>query len=243
MRLANFAKWIELALVLLAAGLLAIFGYRHGGQIAGTDTLYYLDTALKGSSEPFILNRYTQVFLLTLFTTVAGSPLAGTHVYSAAAFAAGFLLVYSCARYLTSTSGPANGIIAVGLFFGLPVIIGQLLAPNVDTTAMLIVLSFLAVYILAVRTSFVHPWHIVLLGLIFLLGLKTKETVLVAGLLLFGFGLGGCRRFDSRSFLRNLGYFAAGIASGPRTPPDPQHPGVREPSLWLQSRRSTGIRR
>ena len=121
MRLAKFARWIELALVLLAAGLLAVYGFIHGGQIAGTDTLYYLDTALKGSSEPFILNRYTHVFLLTLFTTVAGSPLAGMQVYSAAAFASGFLLVYSCARYLTSNSGPANGTIAVGLFFGLPV--------------------------------------------------------------------------------------------------------------------------
>lgn len=168
----------------------------------------------KAQASPLSLNRYTHVFLLTLFTTVAGSPLAGMQVYSAAAFASGFLLVYSCARYLTSNSGPANGTIAVGLFFGLPVIIGQLLAPNVDTTAMLIVLSFVAVYILAVRTSFAHPWHIVLLGLIFLLGLKAKETVLVAGLLLVGFGFGGSRWFDSRSFLRNLSYFAAGIASG-----------------------------
>lgn len=203
---------IEIAAVTLLAAAFARFACMHGGQVFGTDSLMYLDTGLRGLENPFILNRYTHVYLFRFFTTLGTTPLEGLRLYSGFAAGASAILVYACARALSERSSPVNGLIAVGLFLGLPMVIERILAPTVDITVMLLLLGLLAIYIASSRAHHGRSWLIILFGVFFFLALRTKETAIVAGILLLGFGLDADQSFSARLLMRNLGYAFGGMA-------------------------------
>jgi len=201
----------EVMVAIIAAGMLGRYCYVHGGQIYGTDTLMYIDTGLLGIADPFVLNRYTHIFILRFFTYFASTPLEGIRFYSAFIAFSCALLVYYSARILSKKSSPINGIIAVGLFLGIPAILERIIAPLVDTTAMLMMLSLTAIYLQSARKNHSNIWLLVLFGAFFLMSLRTKEVAIVAAILVLGFGLMENKSINSRMLIKNSLYVAVGM--------------------------------
>jgi len=210
-------KWMffehsaEIVAVVFGASLFARFGFIHGGQVFATDTLMYIDTGLHGIASPFVLNRYTHIFILRFFTYFGSTPLDGMRTYSAFIAFSCMLLVYYSARIFSKKSSPINGIIAVGLFLGVPAILERIIAPLVDTTAMLMMLSLVAIYIKSARKNHSNPWLLVLFGILFFMSLRTKEVTIVAAILILGFGLEEEKSINSCMLLKNSLYIAVGM--------------------------------
>ncbi len=201
---------IALGLVAAAA---AVLGWNHGGQIDGTDVLLYLDAAQRGSADVFILNRYVHVYLHTLFNALAPTPLAGARLFSAYLAAACVVLVYLCARALTPRSTPLNGVIAVGAILSLPLTLGLLAAPQVDSTLMIVMLLTTLLFIISARHGHERAGWIVGLGAALFLGMKTKETALAALVILPGLGMDLGGHFEIRRLMRNTGRLGFGLVA------------------------------
>jgi len=202
---------VEIVAVVFGAGLLGWFGFIHGGQVYGSDTLMYINTGLHGIASPFVLNRYTHIFILRFFTYFASTPLDGMRAYSGFVAFSCSLLVYYSARIFSKKSSSINGIIAVGLFLGVPIILERIIAPLVDTTAMLMMLSLVAIYIKSARKNHSNPWLLGLFGVIFFMSLRTKEVTVVGAILVLGFGLMSDKPINSRIFIMNSLYIAVGM--------------------------------
>ena len=202
---------VEVVAVVLGAGMLAQFAFIHGGQVLGTDTLMYIDTGLRGITNTFVLNRYTHIFILRFFTYFASTPLDGMRSYSGFIAFSCTLLVYYSARIFSKKSSSINGIIAVGLFLGVPAILERIISPLVDTTAMLMMLSLAAIYIKSARKNHSNPWLPVLFGVFFFMSLRTKEVTIVAAILILGFGLMSDEPINSRMFIKNSLYITVGM--------------------------------
>ncbi|MCJ7570111.1 MAG: hypothetical protein MUO58_21580 [Anaerolineales bacterium] len=206
-----FGYSAEVVAVVFGAGMLARFGFIHGGQVFASDTLMYIDTGLHGIANPFVLNRYTHIFILRFFTYFASTPLDGIRAYSGFVAFSCTLLVYYSARIFSKKSSSINGIIAVGLFLGVPVILERIIAPLVDTTAMLMMLSLAAIYIKSARKNHSNRWLLVLFGVLFFISLRTKEVTIVAAILILGCGLTLDEPINSRMFIKNSLYIAVGM--------------------------------
>jgi hypothetical protein len=210
-------KWMffehsaEVVAVVLGASLLARFGFIHGGQVFASDTLMYIDTGFHGIASPFVLNRYTHIFILRFFTYFASTPLEGMRFYSAFIAFSCALLVYYSARIFLKKSSPINGIIAVVLFLSVPAILERINAPLVDTTAMLMMLSLAAIYIKSVRKNHSSIWLLILFGVFLFISLRTKEVTIVAAILILGFGLVEEKSINPRMLLKNSLYIAVGM--------------------------------
>jgi hypothetical protein len=201
----------EVLAVVFMAGMLARFGFIHGGQVFGSDTLMYIDTGLQGIVNPFVLNRYTHIFILRFFTYLASTPLDGIRAYSGFVAFSCTLLVYHSARIFSKKSSSINGIIAVGLFLGIPSILERIIVPFVDTTVMLMMLSLAAIYITSARKNHSNPWLLVLFGVFIFMSLRTKEVTIVTAILILGFGLISDKPINSRMFIKNSLYIAVGM--------------------------------
>ncbi len=202
---------VEVIAVVFGAGMLARFVFIHGGQVFATDTLMYIDTGLHGIANPFVLNRYTHIFILRFFTYFASTPLDGIRSYSVFVAFSSMLLVYYSARIFSKKSSSINGMIAVGLFLGVPAILERIIAPLVDTTAMLMMLSLTAIYIKSARKNHSNPWLLVLFGVIVFMSLRTKEVTIVGAILILGFGLISDKPINSRKSIKNTVYIAVGM--------------------------------
>jgi hypothetical protein len=131
--------------------------------------------------------------------------------YSAFIAFACMLLVYYSARIIFKKSSPINGIIAVGLFLSVPAILERIIAPLVDTTAMLMMLSLVAIYIKSVHKNHSSRWLLILFGIFFFMSLRTKEVAIVAAILILGFGLIEDKSINSRMLIKNSMYIAVGM--------------------------------
>jgi len=205
--------WVfEPTLLVILSAFLAWFGYRYGGQVFGTDTLLYIDTGLRGIADPFILHRYTHVFALRVASLLAGTPLGGMQLYSGAALAGGTLLVYFAARSFNPEASVPHAVLAAGLFLANGSIFDQLMAPLVDTTAMLAILAAILVYLLYRRS----PSRVLLLlfGFLFYAALRTKETSIILLILLPGLLWDRGSQTRLRGSIKSLAGVAAGFLLG-----------------------------
>jgi len=84
----------------------------------------------------------------------------------------------------------------------------------VDFTAMLMVMVFTLVYILSARVEHKANLLIGMLGALLYLGLKTKETTIVSGLLLVGLAFDEDSHLSIRAFVRRSPYLIIGLISG-----------------------------
>jgi hypothetical protein len=206
---------MELALAAGSALLLGVLlRYLAPGGPLSSDVLWYLNVGLTGARDTFILNRYFHVFLEWLFVQASATPLEGVQSYWAFLIAATAFLIYLNARLCTQASAPWHGLLAVGIFFSLSDLAKWAGTPFVDLTAMLLVSLAVTLYLLSIRRQNRAGWILLLLGTLFYLGLRTKETLLIVGLLLPGLGFTSEDRFDPRQFLTRLAYLLAGAAIG-----------------------------
>lgn len=205
------AEW---SLVSLGAIWFARFAYLHGGFVVGSDMLYYLDVGLRRVADPFIVNRYTHVYGLRLASILYGNTLGGVRLYSAAIAGLTVLLAYLSARFLTKEARLPNGLFATLLTLSIPLVATLVLAPSVDTTLMVIVLGFIALYLL--RTSEVKPrqWLEIAMGVLFVLAIRTKEVGWSLAAIVPGFGFTADGSFQWSSLRNSLRHFIFGVAIG-----------------------------
>lgn len=210
----RFLRIMEWTAVGLAAAWLARLAYLNGGFITGSDMPYYLDIGLRGAAEPFIVNRYTHVYALRLASILVGNTLGGMRLYSGIVAGLTILLTYFSARHLTKESTLPNGLIATLLLLSLPLSVTLVLAPSVDTTLMVIVLAFIALYVQFTREGHSGPWLVVGLGVLFILAVRTKEAAWVLLAFVPGLGLAGEGNFEWSTLRYNMRFFFLGAAVG-----------------------------
>ncbi|MFV1858750.1 MAG: glycosyltransferase family 39 protein [Anaerolineales bacterium] len=202
---------LEIVAAVTVAILIARFFYQNGGQLVGSDMLGYINIGFRRGLSTHMLNRYVHIYALRTLTSLFPSPLEGLRYYSAIASGLAVLLVYYSARSMSKTPQIMRGVIAVAILLGLPVVVELLLAPQIDTSAMIAVLALTAIYVRSARDDHRNPWLIRLMGLTLFLAFKTKETTLVWSLALIGLGVSNAAGFDVRKLAGNLWILLQGI--------------------------------
>ena len=205
---------LEVVTVLAITLLIARFFYQNGGQLAGSDMLGYINIGFRRGMSEHMLNRYVHIYALRILTSLFPSPLEGLRYYSAIASGLAVLLAYYSARSMSKTRQIMRGVIAVAILLGLPIVVQLLLAPQIDTSAMIAVLVLTAIYVRSAKDNHLNPWVIRLLGLALFLAFKTKETTIVWGVTLIGLGITDMSSFDIRMLAKNLWIVLQGVIIG-----------------------------
>lgn len=109
-------------------------------------------------------------------------------------------LAYFSARFMTKESSLGNGLLAVMLLISLPIIVRFVLVPSVDATLMIIVLMFIALYVLFTRRPSWSRALLVGMGILFFRATRTKEIGLVLIVVVPGLGLTGDGDLTGRRF-------------------------------------------
>ncbi|HEY60046.1 MAG TPA: hypothetical protein G4N92_05105 [Anaerolineae bacterium] len=171
--------------ILVFIALWAALAAYAGGPIF-SDELLYINTGLNNSQVPDYGNRYFHVYMQKLFMELAPNPLMGVKVYWAFLIAATALLVYWNARLFSKNTHIVHGLLGVAFFFSYRMISEYSGVPAADIAAMFMVTVLVSVYLFHQRATKGRKWALFLLGLISFLAFKTKETALIANVILLG---------------------------------------------------------
>ncbi len=206
--------WLEWLLILLAAFALGSLLAKNGGGPLFSDEYYYLDASLNGYTSLQVLFYYTHLYFQRFFMEMAKTPIAGAKFYWAFLITGTAVMIYLASRLLTRRSTVLNALLGSGLFLSLPILAKYSGVPKNDFTAMFIVALIVLIYMLAARTQFKSPVLLGLLGFLFLLAFKSKETAVICGFIYIGFGFGSNNRFQFKLFWDRLRFFLIGFALG-----------------------------
>ncbi len=206
---------VEILLVFFGMALmyLLLVNFALGGPVS-TDVIWYTNVGLNGIKDPFILNRYFDVFLQAVFLKLAASPLAGIQQYWSFLITMTCGLVYLAARSFSKRSWALHGLLAVGILLSIGSLADTAGLPLVDMAAMMMVALLVALLVVSARRDHRSVSLLIALGFVFFLAFKTKESTLPAGLVLFGLGMSSAKPFDWRLLLKRLGYVLMGILLG-----------------------------
>jgi len=206
---------LEVGLVALASLVTAIlFALFARGGPNSSDITLYMDVGLNNITTAWILNRYFHVFLQKLFLELAPHPLVGYQNFWGFLVGMNVFLIYVSARKVLKNSSFINALLAVGLFFAIPVVAEVSGVIVIDLTAMTMISAMVALYIFSVNKGHQKPWMMALFGLLLFLSFKTKETTLPAAVLIIGFGWSEEGKFDLSFLLKNILWVIGGIISG-----------------------------
>jgi hypothetical protein len=205
---------LELILVIVAfAGLWVALAKVAGGPIY-SDELWYIQVGLNDISAFNVMNRYFHIYLQKLFMELAPSPLEGVRVYWGFLVTFTTALVYLAARLLSARNSILHGLLAVVVLASFHLLADYSGVTVVDIPAMALLALMLLLYVLAIRFPHTQPWILVLLGVLLFLSIKTKETLIVTGILFFGFGFNSQGGYQLSKFVRAALRICAGIGIG-----------------------------
>ncbi len=210
----NYLYFEIFVVVLGSIALFLVFANFALGGPNSTDVTWYMNVGLNGIKDTFIINRYFHVFLEALFLKLSPTPLIGLQYYWAFLIAGSSLVVYLASRLLTSRTNLLHGLLAVALFISVGAITDTAGLPLVDITAMFMVLLIVVLYVISARKEHVSKVLIIVIGLLFLFSLKTKETTLPVAILFLGFGYVEDKRFDLKVLFKRLGLVLIGVVFG-----------------------------
>jgi len=200
-------------LVLFLVSALAVFPFT--ASTADGDDIRYMDGAFFNKKMGWTLNRYVHIYLLKGFIWLSeGDAFLASRVQWACMFGATVLAMAVAARSL----GPGLQLrtLAVALFILLAQssLFGGIGAAYADYTSMMFVTLGLAVYLhgYGPRASSESGWSAVILGVLTLAALKSKESgVILLWLALLLLWTGG--RIDLRGFARRMAYWVTGVVA------------------------------
>lgn len=200
----------------VAAGFLLLWAVlaRAAGGPLYSDELWYIQIGLNDTLEINVLNRYFHIYLQKLFMELAPAPIVGVRAFWGFLVALTASLVYMTARTLAPDSNLLHGGLALALFFAFPALAETSGMGFVDLTAMAMTAVMVLVYLIGIRGGGAAAWPVVALGALFFLGLKTKETTVVMGVLVLGLGFEASGAWALRRLRVNALRFAAGFAVG-----------------------------
>ncbi len=206
---------VEVVLAALASLITAIlFALFARGGPNSSDITLYMDVGLNNITTAWILNRYFHVFLQKLFLELAPHPLVGYQNFWGFLVGMNVFLIYVSARKVLKNSSFINALLAVGMFFAIPVVAEVSGVIVIDLTAMTMISAMVALYIFSVNKGHQKPWMMALFGLLLFLSFKTKETTLPAAVLLIGFGWSEDGKFDLTFLLKNILWVIGGVIAG-----------------------------
>ncbi len=206
------AELIMAGVVSLVIG--ALFSIYARGGPNSSDVTLYINVGMRGIADPFILNRYFHVFLQAIFIWLAPHPLVGYHLLWGFIVGVNAFLIYISARKTLKHSNVFHGLLAVILFFSLSGMVEMAGVVVVDFTAMTMIMAIFAVYLFSVNRGHKNPWMIAILGVLFFLGFKTKESTIPVAVLFLGLGWVGDAPFQWKVFVKNLLWVGCGILGG-----------------------------
>jgi hypothetical protein len=205
---------LELILVIVAfAGLWVALAKVAGGPIY-SDELWYIQVGLNDIPAFNVMNRYFHIYMQKLFMELAPTPLEGVRIYWGFLVAFSTTLVYLTARLLSAKNNILHGLLAVAVLFNFHLLADYSGVTVVDIPAMALLALMLFLYILAIRFPHTQPWVLVLLGVLLFLSLKTKETLIVTGILFFGFGFNSQGSYRLSMFVRAALRIGVGVGIG-----------------------------
>ncbi|MGZ4008684.1 MAG: hypothetical protein ACXVJV_16080 [Mucilaginibacter sp.] len=211
----KFAVIIEILVVVVAFILLYQFLAKYiPGGIFSSDVLWYMNLSLNNIKDTYVLNRYVHIFLQKLFLESAKTPLIGEQNYWSFLMASTAALTYWNARQLFGRRSIIRSLIAVLIFLSINLFLQFSANVFPDFTVMLIVALFLSVYLASIKKENHSKALLLILGALFYLAFKTKETsILPCVILLPGMGV-IANRFNFTLFKKNSILFLAGIMIG-----------------------------
>jgi hypothetical protein len=187
---------------------------KYAGGPLVSDDFYYLDTGLNGIKDLPVLFYYTHIYFQRIFMEFAASPLAGAKYYWSFLITSTSLLIYLSSRLFIKRSSWVNGFLGVALFLSLDFLAKYSGVTKNDFTAMFIVVFIILIFLLASKSGFKNPWLISLLGFLFFLAFKSKETAVIIGVIFLGFGFVESENFKLKVFWNRLRFFLIGFLVG-----------------------------
>ena len=164
--------------------------YIIGGNPVNNDELGYMYLAWFDQAWTSHLNRYVHVYFLKFFMWIVGDPYKGAQLAWAFTVSTCSVMIFLGARVLTARASFWPSIIALLFFFGQSSLFRYVGVAYVDYTLMLWVTAatFILIHRLSAPTE-VWYLHAFLLGMLFVLAFKTKESgvILVLPLIAIAF--------------------------------------------------------
>lgn len=205
---------LELILVIAAFGVLWVALAKVAGGPIYSDELWYIQVGLNDIHAFNVLNRYFHIYLQKFFMELAPTPLEGVRIYWGFLVALSTTLVYLAARLLSAKNSIIHGLLAVAVLSSFHLLADYSGVTVVDIPAMALLALMLLLYILVIRFPRTQSWMLILLGALLFLSLKTKETLIVTGILFFGFGFDTQGNYRLAKLFRAALRIAAGVGIG-----------------------------
>jgi hypothetical protein len=184
------------------------------GGIISTDVLWYMNLSLNNIKDTYVLNRYAHIFLQKLFLETAKTPLIGEQNYWSFLMASIAALTYWNARQFFGRRSIIRSVTAVLIFLSINLFLQFSGTVFPDFTGMLMINIFLSIYLASINKENHINTLILMLGAVFYLAFKTKETsILPCVILLPGLGF-IADRFNFILFKKNAILFLGGILIG-----------------------------
>ena len=207
------SKVEKIILAVMTLALWLVLGIYAGAPIF-SDEFMYIDIGLRNYKEPSYGNRYFHVYLQKFFMDLAPTPLQGVRFFWGFIIALAAAMIYLNARTFYKDSHPLHGLMALAFFFSFPLITEYSGEPAVDLTAMLMVLTYISVYLWALRNPGEKKKALIVLGVLAFLGFKTKETTIFVNMLLMGFIIDQDARWQWKNILEIIKPLLIGAAAG-----------------------------
>lgn len=206
---------IEWVMILSLVVLGFVLGIRYASGPKYWDDLLYINTAWNMDKVAGLENRYSTVFLLPIFTSLAhGNPLLGAKYFGVFTFMSILALVYINARLMAKSNKILIGLLSVLLMLTFNTFVEDLGVVLADYTVTMMMLIGVLVYQLYFRKARRPGFLLIIFGMILVFSFKAKETGLFLGLLIPGFFVDSEERHPIKNTLRKIGWLAAGILLG-----------------------------
>lgn len=198
--------WVEIIIVAILTMLLYLFLQKYAvSRTFHSDVIWYLDAAYNNLGDFLIwVNRYTHVYLLKIFFIFSSDPFEVGKNYWVFAFTLTTLFVYLNARILTARSNFIHGILAVCFYISINSFFTTMGIPLVDYTSMLIFSVITFTYLYSLRKAHQHRSLLMLLGFLFFLAFKSKETAWISAVLFIGIAFDSSNKVDIDNLKRNI---------------------------------------
>ena len=210
----SFCTYGEILAVTVFFLVLWFFLTRYAGGPIYSDEAMYINHGLMGVKDPFVLNRYTHIFFQRLFTALANTPLEGVRAFWGFLVAGSAVFTYTISRLATKASNPIQAVISTLLYLSIPLLAVYSGNTAVDITAGFFVSLLVLIFMFYFRNPKQPAILLGLMGFIFFLAFRTKETTLVSAILLIGFLFDETGKISFRVFLRRMALFLLGVMAG-----------------------------
>jgi hypothetical protein len=208
----NRVRFLEAALLTVSFLITYWWVATNSGGPLFLEELTYLEAAIQRIASPHIINRYFHIYLFLPFLEILGNPLLAVKFFWGFLVSATGLFVYISARLMSRAVLP--GFVALMLFFSQVEIFRYPGAAWAEFSLMLLITISIAIYLFVPRSTKCLRLLFALLGFLFYLAIRTKETGLPFAVLILGLGWYQGDQYNLKLLIKEFKWVLAGIAAG-----------------------------